>query len=100
MGVFSELFSDNSTAGLEDVVQINFQLVEISLEDIIDLLLRRAQVQLHVFQAGFDIIGQLLGALLHVLVRYKRANHAEPVKPYRFVTDFPGESILTVMVHR
>lgn len=78
MGVLRELFGHDSATCLEDVVQINLQLVEISLEDVIDLLLRAAQIQLDVFQANFHVVGKLLGPVLHVLVRHKGADHAEP----------------------
>ena len=94
MGVFSELFSDDSTAGLKDVVQINFQLVEISLEKVIDRLLCVAQIQFHVFQADFHIVRKLLGSILHVLVCYKGANHAKPesyIEPWlRYVVFYRG----------
>lgn len=89
MRIFGELFGNDSAARLKDVVQINFKLVEISSEKVIDLLLGGAQVQFHILQAGFHVARKLLDAVLHVLVRHKRADHAEPViciectSPYR-----------------
>lgn len=46
--VFGQLFGDNFAAGLQNIVERNFQLLGIGLEQIVDLLFRGSQVELDV----------------------------------------------------
>lgn len=75
--IFRQLLGDDLAACLEDIVERDLQLFAIDLQQILDLLFRGAQVQLHVLQAGLRVVRKLLGALLHVLVGDEGAHHAE-----------------------
>lgn len=77
MRVFRQLLGDDFAAGLQNIVERNFQLLGVGLEQIVDLLLRGSQVELDVLQASLGFTRKLFGSLLHVLVRHEGAHHAE-----------------------
>jgi len=71
------LLGNDFAAGLQNIVERNFQLLGIGLEQIVDLLLCGSQVELDVFQTSLGVSWKLFGSLLHVLVCHEGADHTE-----------------------